>query len=176
MQKLEQNYRNYYLKNSFLKRYLFEIRDFLIKRNKTLGISESCTGGYLSYLFNLLPNSSKFFKGSVVVYTNEIKEKILGVDKEKLSNFGAVSKEVSIDMAKKVKNLLNVDYSIGVTGNLGPISLEGKKRGLVYTTFLFDKNFILKEFLFSGQREEIRKKLVYNIIYNFYIILKRGVF
>ncbi len=146
----------------------------MIKENKTLGISESCTGGYLSYLFNFLPNSSKFFKGGVIVYTNEIKEKVLGVDREKISNFGAVSKEVSIEMAKRAKDLLKTNFSIGITGNLGPALQEGKSKGLIYTTFLFEEASLSKTFLFFGIREEIRKRVVYNIIYNFYIILKRG--
>ncbi|MBC7194302.1 MAG: CinA family protein [Caldisericia bacterium] len=146
----------------------------MIKENKTLGISESCTGGYLSYLFNFLPNSSKFFKGGVVVYTNEIKERVLGVDREKILNFGAVSREVSVEMAKRAKDLLKTNFSIGVTGNLGPTLQEGKSKGLIYTTFLFEERSLSKTFLIFGNREEIRKKVVYNIIYNFYIILKRG--
>ncbi|MCX8095368.1 MAG: CinA family protein [Caldisericia bacterium] len=162
------------MKNKYLLNYLIEIRNKLIKEKKTLGISESCTGGYLSYLFNFLPNSSKFFKGSIVVYTNEIKEKVLKVDSEILKNFGAVSIETSFDMAKKAKYLFDVDYSIGVTGNLGPITQEGKNKGLIYVSILFCDKFIKKSFILYGTREEIRQKIVYNIIYLFYINLIRG--
>lgn len=174
MQCLEQKFQNYILKNRYLTKYLIEIRDKLIKENKSLGISESCTGGYLSYLFNFLPNSSKIFKGSIVVYTNEIKEKVLKVDNEILNKFGAVSFETSIAMAKRAKEILNVDYSIGVTGNLGPVVQENKEKGLIYVSILFDNKLVSKRYILSGTREEIREKVAYNIIYLFYINLFRG--
>lgn len=175
MQNFVQKFQNYTLKNKNLINYLIKIRDKMIENNKTLGISESCTGGYLSYLFNFLPNSSKIFKGSIVVYTNEIKEKVLNVDSKIIEKFGAVSIETSIDMAKKAKKILNSNYSIGVTGNFGPISQEDKDKGLIYVSILFDDNLISKKFVLSGTREEIRQKLVYNIIYLFYINLMKGV-
>lgn len=175
MQNFVQKFQNYTLKNKNLINYLIKIRDKMIENNKTLGISESCTGGYLSYLFNFLPNSSKIFKGSIVVYTNEIKEKVLNVDSKIIEKFGAVSIETSIDMAKKAKKILNSNYSIGVTGNFGPILQEDKDKGLIYVSILFDDNLISKKFVLSGTREEIRQKLVYNIIYLFYINLMKGV-
>lgn len=173
MQNLLQSYQNFTLKNSYLISYLIYIRDRLIKDNKTLGISESCTGGYLSYLFTFLPNSSKIFKGSVVVYTNEIKGKVLKVDKQILEQYGAISEETSINMAKNVKEILNVEYSIGVTGNLGPVSQEKKDKGLIYVSIFLKDKLISKKFILSGTREEIRQKLVYNIIYLFYNLIKK---
>lgn len=175
MQNLLQNCQKFTLRDKKILSYLIYIRDKLIHENKTLGISESCTGGYLSYLFTFLPNSSKIFKGSIVVYTNEIKERILKVDSQILKQFGAVSKETSIDMAKKAKEILKVNYSIGVTGNLGPITQEGKDKGLIYVSIFLDENLISKRFILSGTREEIRQKLVYNIIYLFYTNLIKGV-
>lgn len=175
MQNFVQKFQNYTLRNKNLINYLIKIRDKMIENKKTLGISESCTGGYLSYLFNFLPNSSKIFKGSIVVYTNEIKEKVLKVDSDIIEKFGAVSKETSIEMAKKAKEILNVNYSIGVTGNFGPILQEGKDKGLIYVTILLEDDKISKKYVLSGTREEIRQKIVYNIIYLFYVNLMKGV-
>lgn len=175
MQNFVQKFQSYTLKNKNLINYLIKIRDKMIENNKTLGISESCTGGYLSYLFNFLPNSSKIFKGSIVVYTNEIKEKVLKVDSDIIEKFGAVSLETSVEMAKKAKEILNTNYSIGVTGNFGPLLQEGKDKGLIYVTILLNDEYISRKFILSGTREDIRQKIVYNVVYLFYTNLMKGV-
>jgi len=89
-------------------------------KNKTLGTAESCTGGYIAHLITSVPGSSAYFKGTVVSYANEIKEKVLDVKKETLLSFGAVSEETAIEMAAGVLRALNTDYTIAVTGIMGP--------------------------------------------------------
>lgn len=144
----------------------------MINNKKTLSIAESCSGGYLSYLFTYLPGSSNFFKGSVVTYTNEIKKEILGIDENILKNYGAVSKEVSVDMANNVLKKFSTDYGISITGNLGPVPSENKSIGLIFLTISSKGNILIKKFNIKGNREEIRKKLVYNTIYLFSKFLK----
>ena len=70
-------------------------------KKQDLSIAESCTGGYVSNLITSIPGSSKYFKGSLIAYSNEIKIKELGVSPENINDFGAVSKEVVEEMAKK---------------------------------------------------------------------------
>ncbi|MDR3048185.1 MAG: competence/damage-inducible protein A [Bacteroidales bacterium] len=92
----------------------------LAKRHKTVAVAESCTGGFLSHLFTAVPGSSAYFKGSVVSYSNEIKREVLNVREPNLKKHGAVSEEVVSDMALNVMNLMDVDYSIAISGIAGP--------------------------------------------------------
>lgn len=96
------------------------IQEIFISKNKTLGTAESCTGGNISSLLTSISGSSQYFKGGVVAYSNEIKNKILGVDKNSLDKYGAVSEQVVKEMALGVIKNLNVDYSIAVSGIAGP--------------------------------------------------------
>lgn len=172
MLNLELKYQNSSLSYKILIKNLVEIRRFMIKNKKTLSVAESCSGGYLSYLFTYLPNSSYYFKGSVIIYTNEIKKEILHIDENIIRNYGAISKEVSVEMANKVLKKFSTDYGISVTGNLGPITSENKQIGLIFLTIYSKDNVVTKKFNIKGNREEIRKKLVYNTIYLFNKLLK----
>lgn len=93
----------------------------LLKKNgKTLGTAESCTGGYISHLITSVPGSSEYFKGSVVCYSNEIKEDVLHVEPLTLKNYGAVSKETASQMVKGALKALKTDYVVVTTGIMGP--------------------------------------------------------
>lgn len=154
------------------KEILFKIKKYLISKGRTLSTAESCTGGYLSSFFSLLPGSSGFFKGGIVTYQTDIKTNVLGVDRGLIEKFGVVSREVSMDMADKVRRKLNSFYGISVTGNLGPTLLENKRKGLLYSSISSYENTISKEFLLSGTREEIRNILILNILKTFFIYLE----
>lgn len=97
-----------------------EISQFIWEKGKTLGTAESCTGGRIAEAIVLMPGASNYFKGSIVSYTNEIKEKLLGVSHEVLEEKTAVCEEVAIEMAKGAIKTLNVDYAISATGVAGP--------------------------------------------------------
>jgi nicotinamide-nucleotide amidase len=86
----------------------------------SLGTAESCTGGNIAHKITSIPGSSKFYKGSVVSYSNEIKTNILNVSKNTLENHGAVSEETVKEMASGLKKLLHVDYAIATSGIAGP--------------------------------------------------------
>jgi nicotinamide-nucleotide amidase len=96
------------------------IGKILNQKNKTLGISESCTGGYISHLITSVPGSSVYFKGSVVSYANNIKEDVLHVDHSVIETYGAVSKETAAQMVKGTLKLLKTDYALVTTGIMGP--------------------------------------------------------
>lgn len=97
-----------------------EISQFIWEKGKTLGTAESCTGGRIAEAIILMPGASNYFKGSIVSYTNEIKEKILGVSHDVIEEKTAVCEDVAIAMVKGAINALDVDYAISATGVAGP--------------------------------------------------------
>ena len=88
--------------------------------NQTVSTAESCTGGLIAHLISSVPGASAYFKGSIVSYSNEVKTSLLGVSSEILNNSGAVSEETVIQMATEVRKKLNTDYSVAVSGIMGP--------------------------------------------------------
>ncbi len=92
----------------------------LLSQQKTMGTAESCTGGYIAHLITTVPGSSRYFKGSVVSYANEIKTQVLGVTRETLDSFGAVSEETVRQMASGALDRLNTDYALATSGIMGP--------------------------------------------------------
>lgn len=97
-----------------------EISQLIWETGKTLGTAESCTGGRIAEAIILIPGASNYFKGSIVSYTDEIKEKVLGVSSELLEEKTAVCEDVAIEMVKGAIKALNVDYAISATGVAGP--------------------------------------------------------
>lgn len=97
-----------------------EISQLIWENNKTLGTAESCTGGRIAESIIAMPGASNYFKGGIVSYTNEIKEKLLGISPELLAEKTAVCEEVARDMVKGAIKALDVDYAIAATGLAGP--------------------------------------------------------
>jgi nicotinamide-nucleotide amidase len=126
-----------------------------LKRNgKTLGVAESCTGGYISHLITSVPGCSAFYKGSVTAYSNEIKGKILGVKTETLFDFGAVSEEVAKEMAIGARQVLNTDIAVATTGIAGPDGgSEEKPVGTVWIAVASENTVIAQKFVFGDNRE-----------------------
>lgn len=96
------------------------IGDLLLTENARVGLAESCTGGFLSSLFVEVPGSSRYYEGSVVVYSYELKSKFIGVKTETLMQYGAVSEEVVKEMALGTQQEMGVGYSIAISGIAGP--------------------------------------------------------
>ena len=92
----------------------------LIKRKESLAFAESCTGGLLSSSITAISGSSQVFKGSIISYSNELKQSLLNVPESMIEKFGAVSEEVAKTMAINAKEKLNVDWSIAISGIAGP--------------------------------------------------------
>ena len=97
------------------------IARMLTEKGQTLAVAESCTGGNIAHLLTSISGSSAYFKGSVVAYANEIKEKILQVNPQDLQQFGAVSEQVVKQMAANVRKLMVTDYGIATSGIAGPM-------------------------------------------------------
>lgn len=126
----------------------------LVETKSTLGVAESCTGGYLAHLFTSNPGSSAYFKGGIVSYANEIKVSALGVKPETLAAYGAVSKEVATEMAKGVKKVLETDYAIATTGIAGPDGGSAEKPvGTVWIAVAGKHNILVECYNFANNRE-----------------------
>lgn len=128
--------------------------------NKTLALAESCTGGLVSKLITDISGASAVYEGGVCSYSNSVKMKILGVKKETLCAFGAVSPNTAREMSSGVKNALGADIGIGITGIAGPLS-DGtdKPVGLIYISICsgsFEKTLELKNTFTENVREQNR--------------------
>lgn len=97
-----------------------EISALLYESGKTVGTAESCTGGRIAEAIIAVPGASNYYKGSVISYVDEIKERLLGVDPQLLKEKTAVCEEVAVQMVKGACTTLNVDYAIAATGFGGP--------------------------------------------------------
>ncbi|NMD44155.1 MAG: competence/damage-inducible protein A [Clostridiales bacterium] len=104
----------------------------LIEKKLTLACAESCTGGLLSKRLSDIPGASKAFLGSVISYTNEVKNKVLGIPNNLIEEKGAVSEEVAAFMAMNVRELIGSSFGIGITGLAGPEGDGINPIGLVY--------------------------------------------
>ena len=110
-----------------------EIIKELKNRHMTVTFAESCTGGLLAKLITDVPGASSVFKGSVVSYSAEIKEKLLGVSPETIREYGEVSRETALEMATGARRLIGADIAVSVTGSAGPEPDEpGKPVGLIW--------------------------------------------
>src|SRR3989304_4718180 len=92
----------------------------LTERKMTLALGESCTGGLVAHRLTNVPGSSSYVLGGIIAYSNEAKERLLGVRHETLEEHGAVSAETAIEMARGARATLGADVGLSVTGIAGP--------------------------------------------------------
>jgi len=131
------------------------ILNFMTEKGLTLSLAESCTGGYISHLITQHPGSSKAFLGGVVSYSNSLKESVLGVKKETLERFGAVSRETVSEMVEG--SLLNFksNYSLAVTGIAGPDGgTPDKPVGTVWIAVATINKILVKKLTFGNKRRQ----------------------
>lgn len=145
----------------------YRIYEYLCKIEKeqdtllSIGTVESATGGRIADRITNVSGISDYFKGSIVSYSNEIKNRLIGVDEEILSFKGAVSPETAVFMAMGGKNLLNVDVCISDTGIAGPTGAsESKPVGLFYLGLFADDNVTYEKHIFNGDRDGNKEKAV----------------
>ena len=130
-----------------------------ILRGKTLTTAESCTGGMIGAALTAISGSSAVYKGGVISYTNEVKENVLGVSSETLARYGAVSAPVAQEMAAGARKVLCADVAVSVTGLAGPGGDDfGNPVGTVYIGYADENRCDSKHFLFSGDREAVRRQ------------------
>jgi nicotinamide-nucleotide amidase len=109
------------------------VGQLLANHHVTIATAESCTGGLIAHQLSTVPGASAYLKGSVVCYSNEIKESVLGVHHSTLLQHGAVSEEVVTEMAKGALRVLRADIALAVSGIMGPAGGSPEKPvGTVY--------------------------------------------
>lgn len=142
-----------------MNKLLNQIAKTLIKRKLSLSVCESCTGGMLGTLITGEPGSSKYFCGGVIAYSNEVKQRVVGVRQATLRKYGAVSAEVAREMAQGVLKRFKADISISITGIAGPTGGTKKKPvGLVYFCVATRQHVAVENRVFKGSRNQIRKE------------------
>jgi nicotinamide-nucleotide amidase len=131
------------------------VAKLLLQKKKTLSTAESCTGGYIASLITAKAGASNYYDGSVVSYSYKAKEDLLGVDKNVLETLGAVSEEVVIQMAKGALKNIGTDYTIAVSGIMGPGGgTEDKPTGTVWVAVGSNEKIITQKFHFRFDREK----------------------
>lgn len=127
----------------------------------TVTTAESCTGGFLSGTIVNVSGASDVFHEGYVTYSNEAKERLLGVRHETLEQYGAVSEQTAREMAFGAAKSAGADAAVSVTGIAGPGGGTTQKPvGLIYIGCYLDGRVQVRECLFNGSREEIRKATV----------------
>ena len=153
-----------------------DARDLLDKaraQNKTIASAESLTGGMIGATLTSIAGSSDVFRGGVMSYTNEVKRDVLGVDAEILEREGAVCEQVAIQMAEGVRDALNSDLAVAVTGIAGPGGAEpGKPVGTVYIATTDGITTQAQRHEFEGTRSEVREQTTRQAIDNLRTLLQ----
>ena len=137
------------------------VGQMLCAKGYTISCAESCTGGLLTSTLTDVPGSSAYVMGSVVSYSNDVKSRILHVAEETLAAHGAVSPETARAMAEGVRNLMQTDVGVGITGIAGPGGGSPEKPvGLVYIAVSTLGKTSVEKNVFSGVRAEIKRAAV----------------
>jgi nicotinamide-nucleotide amidase len=147
------------------------VANLLLQKNKTMSTAESCTGGYIAHRITSQPGSSAYFKGSVVSYSNEVKENVLNVSRDTIISAGAVSEETVTEMVKGILNLLKTDYAIAVSGIMGPDGgTPDKPVGMVWIAVGNKEKITTQQFNFRfdrGRNIEITAMNALNLLRKF---------
>lgn len=130
-------------------------------QGKTLATAESCTGGGIGAALTAVPGASKVFVGGVISYTDDIKNRVLGVDQAVLDKHGAVSSPVAGAMASGVRKLMKCDVAVSVTGLAGPGGDNfGNPVGTVCIGYADKHQTFAKKYQFYGDRDDIRQQTI----------------
>lgn len=129
------------------------IGNTLRSRKLTVSLAESCTGGHLAHIITSVPGSSDYFKGSIVAYSNDIKVRQLGVKKETLEKYGAVSEETVREMALNVRRMFSTDIGVATSGVAGPGGGSTEKPvGTVWIAYADEHQTITRQLRLSQDR------------------------
>ena len=135
-----------------------ELAKLLIQFNISISSVESFTVGNFATMLGSVPGISKVYKGSLITYQNETKERLLSIPHDVIEKYGVVSKEIASLMCINGKQILDSDICISFTGNAGPDAMEGKPVGLVYMACCVKGKTVVKRYQFKGNRAKIREQ------------------
>lgn len=140
---------------------LQNIAERLMATGKSVSCAESCTGGLLAAEFTRLPGSSAWFHMSWVTYSNEAKQRLLGVLPHTLETYGAVSEETVREMAEGALRLANADYALSISGIAGPDGGSAEKPvGTVCFGLATRQTSFARRMHFTGDRNAVRAQAV----------------
>lgn len=145
------------------------MKDLLIKlisKNLTISFAESLTGGYLSASLTKHAGASKSFKGAIIAYSNEAKINVLKVDEKLINDYSVVSREVSIAMAKGLKNIIESDIYIAVTGNAGPTLENNTNKLNCFVTIIYKDEINTFEIIFKNNNRKKNIKTTIKFVKN----------
>ena len=140
-----------------------------------LATAESCTGGLIGNMITEVPGSSAYYKGGIIAYSNELKERLLGVRHETLEQYGAVSEETAIEMAKGCLEATGADYAIATTGISGPTgATEEKPLGLVYVAIASRDEVVCNRYVFTTTRQQHQQRTANQALFDLYKLLTKN--
>ena len=133
----------------------------LLKRNITISIAESCTGGLLSSKFTSVAGISKIFNMGLITYSNKSKSSLLKISQNDLKKYGAVSHQTAALMVKNLQKITKSRLCISITGIAGPLGgTKVKPVGLIYFGIKYRNKTIILEKKLKGSRMQIQQKSV----------------
>ncbi len=135
-----------------------EVGEKLKENNLTISCAESCTGGLLTSRLTDIAGSSEYVKGSIVCYSNEVKNKFLEIPEELFNEApDAVSQKIAIALAKNIREKFGTDLGVGITGLAGPAGgTQEKPVGLVFISLSGAKGTVVTKNVFVGTRTQIK--------------------
>lgn len=135
------------------------IKKILTKKNTTLAVAESCTGGLIANKLTNISRASKYFLLGVIAYSNQSKIKILKIKPSTLKKSGAVSENTAVEMAYGVQKLAGSDFALATTGIAGPTGgSKAKPVGTVFIACASKERIICRRFFFRGNRSSIKNQ------------------
>ena len=133
------------------------VGDLLKERNMTISVAESCTGGLIGHRLTSVPGSSLYFERGIIVYSNKSKAEMLGVEKQTIDSYGAVSDQTVKEMAEGITKIAKTDIGLAVTGIAGPSGgTEDKPVGTVFIGLSVDGKILSGQYCFSGERDRVK--------------------
>jgi len=154
--------------NKKLKKLIITLKE----KGQTLALAESCSGGYASYLLTKIPGASMVFKGAVVVYSLQAKNKLFEIPCSLLKKTQGVSKEVALKLATKVRKKFNADIGASIVGFAGPGTKKGIKVGTTFIAFSSKNKKGTRKVIIKESRDLVRKKVsqrLIDLIYKTYV-------
>lgn len=139
--------------------------DMLKAKSYKITTAESCTGGMIASNIVSVAGASDVFEEGYITYSDTVKEKVLGVDKETLEKYTAVSEQVAKQMVLGVLRAANAEIAVSTTGYAGPGDAEdGTPAGTVYIGVCLKENISVTKFKFEGDREQVRSQAAHHAL------------
>ncbi len=136
------------------------LKEYFVQEGKTLGSIESFTGGLFASEITKIAGASNYFKGTMVTYASEEKERLLDIPHDEIGKYGVVSEQIAYAMAEKGRQKLQVDVCVSFTGNAGPTAMEDKPVGEIYIGISDASGTKVFPYQLSGNRKNIQTQAI----------------